>query len=44
MKIGLSLTTAYPREEPMVERFQQLVQQVEAARDYGFRSRHPDHR
>jgi alkanesulfonate monooxygenase SsuD/methylene tetrahydromethanopterin reductase-like flavin-dependent oxidoreductase (luciferase family) len=38
MKIGLSLTTAYPREEPAVERFQQLVQQVEAARDHGFHS------
>jgi hypothetical protein len=36
MKIGLSLTTAYPREESTVERFQQLVQQVEAARDHGF--------
>lgn len=38
MKIGLSLTTAYPREEPVVARFQQLVQQVEAARDHGFHS------
>ncbi len=38
MKIGLSLTTAYAREEPAVERFQQLVQQVEAARDRGFHS------
>jgi alkanesulfonate monooxygenase SsuD/methylene tetrahydromethanopterin reductase-like flavin-dependent oxidoreductase (luciferase family) len=38
MKIGLSLTTAYPREESAVERFQQLVQQVEAARDHGFHS------
>jgi alkanesulfonate monooxygenase SsuD/methylene tetrahydromethanopterin reductase-like flavin-dependent oxidoreductase (luciferase family) len=38
MKIGLSLTTAYPREEPAVIRFQQLVQQVEAARDHGFHS------
>jgi alkanesulfonate monooxygenase SsuD/methylene tetrahydromethanopterin reductase-like flavin-dependent oxidoreductase (luciferase family) len=38
MKIGLSLTTAYPREEPTAERFQQLVQQVEAARDHGFHS------
>src|SRR5262245_2576956 len=38
MKIGLSLTTAYPREEPAVERFQHLVQQVEAARDHGFHS------
>jgi alkanesulfonate monooxygenase SsuD/methylene tetrahydromethanopterin reductase-like flavin-dependent oxidoreductase (luciferase family) len=38
MKIGLSLTTAYPREEPPVGRFQQLVQQVEAARDHGFHS------
>src|SRR5919109_4624702 len=38
MKIGLSLTTAYPREEPAVARFQQLVQQVEAARDHGFHS------
>jgi alkanesulfonate monooxygenase SsuD/methylene tetrahydromethanopterin reductase-like flavin-dependent oxidoreductase (luciferase family) len=38
MKIGLSLTTAYPREEPAVSRFQQLVQQVEAARDHGFHS------
>jgi alkanesulfonate monooxygenase SsuD/methylene tetrahydromethanopterin reductase-like flavin-dependent oxidoreductase (luciferase family) len=38
MKIGLSLTTAYPREEPAVERFEQLVQQVEAARDHGFHS------
>src|SRR5262245_37173991 len=38
MKIGLSLTTAYPREEPAVDRFQQLVQQVEAARDHGFHS------
>jgi alkanesulfonate monooxygenase SsuD/methylene tetrahydromethanopterin reductase-like flavin-dependent oxidoreductase (luciferase family) len=38
MKIGLSLTTAYPREEPAVVRFQQLVQQVEAARDHGFHS------
>jgi alkanesulfonate monooxygenase SsuD/methylene tetrahydromethanopterin reductase-like flavin-dependent oxidoreductase (luciferase family) len=38
MKIGLSLTTAYPREESTVERFQQLVQQVETARDYGFHS------
>jgi alkanesulfonate monooxygenase SsuD/methylene tetrahydromethanopterin reductase-like flavin-dependent oxidoreductase (luciferase family) len=38
MKIGLSLTTAYSREEPAVARFQQLVQQVEAARDHGFHS------
>jgi len=38
MKIGLSLTTAYSRDEPAVERFQQLVQQVEAARDHGFHS------
>jgi alkanesulfonate monooxygenase SsuD/methylene tetrahydromethanopterin reductase-like flavin-dependent oxidoreductase (luciferase family) len=38
MKIGLSLTTAYRREEPAVGRFQQLVQQVEAARDHGFHS------
>ena len=38
MKIGLSLTTAYPRDEPAVERFQQIVQQVEAARDHGFHS------
>jgi len=38
MKIGLSLTTAYPREEPAVVRFQQLVQQVEAARDHRFHS------
>jgi alkanesulfonate monooxygenase SsuD/methylene tetrahydromethanopterin reductase-like flavin-dependent oxidoreductase (luciferase family) len=38
MKIGLSLTTAYPREEPAVERFEQLVRQVEAARDHGFHS------
>jgi alkanesulfonate monooxygenase SsuD/methylene tetrahydromethanopterin reductase-like flavin-dependent oxidoreductase (luciferase family) len=38
MKIGLSLTTAYPRQEPAVERFQHLVQQVEAARDHGFHS------
>jgi alkanesulfonate monooxygenase SsuD/methylene tetrahydromethanopterin reductase-like flavin-dependent oxidoreductase (luciferase family) len=38
MKIGLSLTTSYPREEPAAERFQQLVQQVEAARDHGFHS------
>jgi alkanesulfonate monooxygenase SsuD/methylene tetrahydromethanopterin reductase-like flavin-dependent oxidoreductase (luciferase family) len=38
MKIGLSLTTSYPREEPAVDRFQQLVQQVEAARDHGFHS------
>lgn len=38
MKIGLSLTTSYPREEPTVARFQQLVQQVEAARDHGFHS------
>jgi alkanesulfonate monooxygenase SsuD/methylene tetrahydromethanopterin reductase-like flavin-dependent oxidoreductase (luciferase family) len=38
MKIGLSLTTAYPRDEPATERFQQLVQQVEAARDHGFHS------
>ena len=38
MKIGLSLTTSYPREEPAVARFQQLVQQVEAARDHGFHS------
>jgi alkanesulfonate monooxygenase SsuD/methylene tetrahydromethanopterin reductase-like flavin-dependent oxidoreductase (luciferase family) len=38
MKIGLSLTTAYPREEPAVDRFRQLVQQVEAARDHGFHS------
>jgi alkanesulfonate monooxygenase SsuD/methylene tetrahydromethanopterin reductase-like flavin-dependent oxidoreductase (luciferase family) len=38
MKIGLSLTTAYPREEPAVGRFQELVQQVEAARDHGFHS------
>jgi alkanesulfonate monooxygenase SsuD/methylene tetrahydromethanopterin reductase-like flavin-dependent oxidoreductase (luciferase family) len=38
MKIGLSLTTAYPREEPAVGRFQQLVRQVEAARDLGFHS------
>jgi alkanesulfonate monooxygenase SsuD/methylene tetrahydromethanopterin reductase-like flavin-dependent oxidoreductase (luciferase family) len=38
MKIGLSLTTSYPREEAAVDRFQQLVQQVEAARDHGFHS------
>jgi alkanesulfonate monooxygenase SsuD/methylene tetrahydromethanopterin reductase-like flavin-dependent oxidoreductase (luciferase family) len=38
MKIGLSLTTAYPREEQAVGRFQQLVRQVEVARDYGFHS------
>ena len=38
MKIGLSLTTAYPREEPAVGHFQQLVRQVEAARDLGFHS------
>jgi alkanesulfonate monooxygenase SsuD/methylene tetrahydromethanopterin reductase-like flavin-dependent oxidoreductase (luciferase family) len=38
MKIGLSLTTAYPGEEPAVARFQQLIQQVEAARDHGFHS------
>ncbi len=38
MQIGLSLTTSYPREEPTVDRFQQLVQQVEAARDHGFHS------
>jgi alkanesulfonate monooxygenase SsuD/methylene tetrahydromethanopterin reductase-like flavin-dependent oxidoreductase (luciferase family) len=38
MKIGLSLTTSYPRDEAAVDRFQQLVQQVEAARDHGFRS------
>jgi alkanesulfonate monooxygenase SsuD/methylene tetrahydromethanopterin reductase-like flavin-dependent oxidoreductase (luciferase family) len=38
MKIGLSLTTSYPRAEPAVGRFQQLVQQVEAARDHGFHS------
>jgi len=38
VKIGLSLTTAYPREEPAVDRFQELVQQVEAARDHGFHS------
>jgi alkanesulfonate monooxygenase SsuD/methylene tetrahydromethanopterin reductase-like flavin-dependent oxidoreductase (luciferase family) len=38
MKIGLSLTTAYPREESAVTRFQQLIQQVEAARDHGFHS------
>ena len=38
MKIGLSLTTAYPREESTVNRFQQLVQQVETARDHGFHS------
>jgi alkanesulfonate monooxygenase SsuD/methylene tetrahydromethanopterin reductase-like flavin-dependent oxidoreductase (luciferase family) len=38
MKIGLSLTTAYPREEPAVARLQQLIQQVEAARDHGFHS------
>jgi alkanesulfonate monooxygenase SsuD/methylene tetrahydromethanopterin reductase-like flavin-dependent oxidoreductase (luciferase family) len=38
MKIGLSLTTAYPRAGPAVERFQHLVQQVEAARDHGFHS------
>jgi alkanesulfonate monooxygenase SsuD/methylene tetrahydromethanopterin reductase-like flavin-dependent oxidoreductase (luciferase family) len=38
MKIGLSLTTAYPRQEPAVDRFLQLVQQVETARDYGFHS------
>lgn len=38
MKIGLSLTTAYAREEPAVDRFQQLIQQVEAARDHGFHS------
>jgi alkanesulfonate monooxygenase SsuD/methylene tetrahydromethanopterin reductase-like flavin-dependent oxidoreductase (luciferase family) len=38
MKIGLSLTTAYPREEPAVERFEQLVRQVEVARDHGFHS------
>src|SRR5918996_1506449 len=38
MKIGLSLTTAYRHEEPAVGRFQQLVQQVEAARDHGFHS------
>jgi alkanesulfonate monooxygenase SsuD/methylene tetrahydromethanopterin reductase-like flavin-dependent oxidoreductase (luciferase family) len=38
MKIGLSLTTAYSREEPAVARFQQLVEQVEAARDHGFHS------
>jgi alkanesulfonate monooxygenase SsuD/methylene tetrahydromethanopterin reductase-like flavin-dependent oxidoreductase (luciferase family) len=38
MKIGLSLTTAYPREEPAAGRFHQLVQQVEAARDAGFHS------
>jgi alkanesulfonate monooxygenase SsuD/methylene tetrahydromethanopterin reductase-like flavin-dependent oxidoreductase (luciferase family) len=38
MKIGLSLTTAYPPEEPAAGRFQQLVQQVEAARDLGFHS------
>jgi alkanesulfonate monooxygenase SsuD/methylene tetrahydromethanopterin reductase-like flavin-dependent oxidoreductase (luciferase family) len=38
MKIGLSLTTSYPREEPAVTRFQYLVQQVEAARNHGFHS------
>lgn len=38
MKIGVSLTTSYPRDEPTVTRFQQLVQQVEAARDHGFHS------
>jgi alkanesulfonate monooxygenase SsuD/methylene tetrahydromethanopterin reductase-like flavin-dependent oxidoreductase (luciferase family) len=38
MKIGLSLTTAYSRAEPAVERFRQLVQQVEVARDHGFHS------
>jgi alkanesulfonate monooxygenase SsuD/methylene tetrahydromethanopterin reductase-like flavin-dependent oxidoreductase (luciferase family) len=38
MKIGLSLTTSYPREEPAVARFRQLVQQVEAARDHGWHS------
>lgn len=38
MKIGISLTTAYAREEPAMERFRQLVQQVEAARDQGFHS------
>jgi alkanesulfonate monooxygenase SsuD/methylene tetrahydromethanopterin reductase-like flavin-dependent oxidoreductase (luciferase family) len=38
MNIGLSLTTSYPRDEPAVARFQQLVQQVEAARDHGFHS------
>jgi alkanesulfonate monooxygenase SsuD/methylene tetrahydromethanopterin reductase-like flavin-dependent oxidoreductase (luciferase family) len=38
MKIGLSLTTAYPRAEPAVGRFQQLVQQVEAAGDHAFHS------
>jgi alkanesulfonate monooxygenase SsuD/methylene tetrahydromethanopterin reductase-like flavin-dependent oxidoreductase (luciferase family) len=38
MKIGLSLTTAYPRQEPAVARLQQLIQQVEAARDHGFHS------
>jgi alkanesulfonate monooxygenase SsuD/methylene tetrahydromethanopterin reductase-like flavin-dependent oxidoreductase (luciferase family) len=38
MKIGLSLTTSYSRDEPAVERFRQLVQQVEAARNHGFHS------
>jgi alkanesulfonate monooxygenase SsuD/methylene tetrahydromethanopterin reductase-like flavin-dependent oxidoreductase (luciferase family) len=38
MKIGLSLTTSYPPEEPVVARFRQLVEQVEAARDHGFHS------
>ena len=38
MKIGLSLTTSYPPEEPAFVRFQQLVQQVETARDHGLHS------